>query len=262
MQSDEEEVLFSNKYIKTFWYILGRPLFNCCKKSDGTLINTFATAQIRIIPKKGDMSKIKNWRPISLLSNFYKILSRAINNRLKKVVNRVLSRAQKGFTKSRQIQEVLLNVSENIDKCKKLKINGAMICVDQTKAFDSVDHNYLEKCFRFFNFGPQFIAWLKMIGTGRKACVILENGKKSEIFDLLKGTAQGDCPSPIIYNICAQILLLKIELDPSIRKLPIYDTDKIVRHRIRILLMRVMLKHRRMKVLPMIQQLSSTVSTV
>jgi Reverse transcriptase (RNA-dependent DNA polymerase) len=65
------------------------------------------------------------------------------------------------------------------------------------------------------------VRWLKTIGTNRKACVILENGKVSNIFDLMKGTAQGDCPSPIIYNICAQILLFKIELDPSIRRLPV-----------------------------------------
>jgi hypothetical protein len=183
----------------------------------------FATAQIRIIPKKGDTSKLKNWRPISLLSNFYKILSRAINNRLKGVVNRVLSRAQKGFTKSRQIQEVIINIDETIFRCKEKNINGAMICVDQAKAFDSVDHAYMEKAFKFFNFGEKFIGWLKTIGTNRRACVLLGNGKVSNFFDLLKGTAQGDCPSPIVYNICAQILIFKIELDKNIRKLPIFD---------------------------------------
>jgi exonuclease III len=221
---------FSNKFISKFWYILGRPLFKTCTESlnTGTLIDFFATAQIRLIPKKGDTKKIKNWRPISLLSNFYKILSRAINNRLKSVVNRVLSRAQKGFTKARQIQEVIINVSENIKRCELNQIKGAMICVDQSKAFDSVDHGYMEKVFRFFNFGDRFISWLKTIGTGRKACVILSNGEKSNIFDLLRGTAQGDCPSPIIYNFCAQILIFKIELEPSIRKLPIYVANEII----------------------------------
>jgi hypothetical protein len=220
---------FSNKFISKFWYILSYPFFHLCTYSlaEGTLIDSFATAQIRIIPKKGDTTKLKNWRPISLLSNFYKILSRAINNRLKTVVNRVLSRAQKGFTKSRQIQEVILNLDENINRCKNMNIKGAMICVDQSKAFDSVDHQYIEKVFRFFNFGDRFISWLKTIGTNRKACVILGSGKKSDLFDLLKGTAQGDCPSPIIYNICAQILIFKIELSEDIRKLPIFNPDPI-----------------------------------
>jgi hypothetical protein len=215
---------FSNKFINKFWYLLKYSYYNCCLESlsEGCLIDSFATAQIRIIPKKGDSSKLKNWRPISLLSNFYKILSRAINNRLKTVVNRVLSRAQKGFTRSRQIQEVILNIDEAASKCNKEKIKAAMICVDQAKAFDSVDHGYMAKVFRFFNFGEKFISWLKTIGTNRKACVLLNNGNASAIFQLLKGTAQGDCPSPIIYNICAQILIFKIELDVRIRKLPIY----------------------------------------
>jgi hypothetical protein len=80
----------------------------------------------------------------------------------------------------------------------------------------------MEKVFRFFNFGDKFISWLRTIGTNRKACVILSNGKTSSIFELLKGTAQGDCPSPIIYNICAQVLIFKIELDPLIQKLPLF----------------------------------------
>ena len=57
-----------------------------------------------------DIVEELNWRPISLLSNMYKILSRAINTRLNKIVNRVCSRSQKGFYNSRYTQEVLINV--------------------------------------------------------------------------------------------------------------------------------------------------------
>jgi hypothetical protein len=223
--------VFSNKFIYKFWNELRWPFFECCKSSleEGTLLDSFA--QIKIIPKKGDISQLKNWRPISLLSNFYKILLRAINNRLKTVVNRILSRSQKGFTKSRQIHEVIINIDESINECKKQKRNGAMICVDQSKAFDSVDHGFMEKAFKFFNFGEKFIGWLKTIGTNRKACVVLADGKTSNIFELLKGTAQGDCPSPIIYNICTQILIFKIELDPKILKLPVFTEEIINRQR-------------------------------
>jgi hypothetical protein len=101
--------------------VLKYPFFKCCVESlaDGTLTDSFSTTQIRIIPKKGDTTRLKNWRPISLLSNFYKILSRAINNRLKNVVNRIISRAQKGFTKSRQIQEIIINLDETIHMAAK-----------------------------------------------------------------------------------------------------------------------------------------------
>jgi hypothetical protein len=102
--------------------------------------------------------------------------------------------------------------------CEINGIKGAMVCVDQAKAFDSVDHTFITKTFKFFGFGDRFISWLQTIGTNRRACIILENGVKGPVFNLLKGTAQGDCPSPLIYNICAQILLFKIDLSPEIRR--------------------------------------------
>ena len=85
---------------------------------------SFLTAQIKLIPKKGDTKKSSNWWPISLLSNFYKIISRAINNRLKIISNRILSRAQKGFNQQRQIQEAIINTLETIDYCKRENIKG------------------------------------------------------------------------------------------------------------------------------------------
>jgi hypothetical protein len=57
-----------------------------------------------------------------------------------------------------------------------------MIYVDQMKAFDSVDHGYIRKALQFFNFGDYFINSVCTIGMGRMACVMLENGEKTDIF--------------------------------------------------------------------------------
>jgi len=210
---------YSYRFIKKFWSTFRSPLFECANEAleSGTMPDSFLTAQIKIIPKKGDSSKIKNWRPISLLSNFYKLISRLINNRLKKITNRVMSRGQKGFNQSRQIHEVIINTLENMNFCKKNNIKGALLSIDMAKAFDSVSHSYLEKVYNFFGFGDRIRNWLKAIGTGRSAVIILENGKLSQKFDLKRGTAQGDSPSPFLYNIAAQILIWKIELDPEIK---------------------------------------------
>ena len=95
---------FSYGFIKNFWNIYRTPLYKCAKTAldNQTLPASFLTTQIKLIPKKGDHKKIGNWRPISLLSNFYKNISRAINNRLKLVSNRILSRAQKGFNPNKR----------------------------------------------------------------------------------------------------------------------------------------------------------------
>jgi hypothetical protein len=87
----------------------------------------------------------------------YKIISRAINNRINKVVNRICSRAQKGFNSQRYTQECLINVIESIAHCNAENINGAVVAVDMAKAFDTLSHGFLREVFKFFNIGPVMI---------------------------------------------------------------------------------------------------------
>jgi hypothetical protein len=68
----------------------------------GRLTNNFRRAKIRFIPKKGDTSKINNWRPISLLSCLYKLLSRVFATRLSKYMDKMTPVAQTGYSKTRR----------------------------------------------------------------------------------------------------------------------------------------------------------------
>ena len=98
----------SNRLITAIWSLVGRPLLryaDCCFRK-GRLTNTFKTACIKLIPKKGDLTLVKNWRPISLLSCYYKIISRVINSRLGQVINKVTGRSQKAYNNKRHIHEV------------------------------------------------------------------------------------------------------------------------------------------------------------
>jgi len=207
------------RFIYKFWHIFRKPLQKCMNESfrTGHLPDSFRTAVIKLLPKKGDVSKMKNWRPISLLSNFYKIISRAINNRLNTITGRILSRAQKGFTKNRQCHEVLINIDEKIEFCRRHNIKGCIVAVDQHKAFDSVDKEFMTKTLEFFGFGPNFIRMIETIGNHRRACIKLEGDRTTEMFEVSKGNTQGDCPSPVLYNFVAQLLLFKIELNPLIK---------------------------------------------
>ncbi len=92
-----------------------------------------------------------------------------------------------------------------------------MVSVDVSKAFDSVDHNFMDKVYKFYGFGDRIRKWLSTIGTGRNAQVILSNDELSLAFQLEKGHAQGDSPSPLLYNMAAQICIWKIELEPGIK---------------------------------------------
>jgi hypothetical protein len=211
----------SNRFIKRFWHVFRIPLFNyarfCFNK--GVLTENFRCAKIRLIPKKGNTSLLKNWRPISLLNCFVKLISRVISIRLKSVMDKITRVAQKGFSSTKYCQEVLIGIVDSINSLKNRKRSGALLSLDIKKAFDSTSHSYLQQVYKFFNFGPNFIRWLNLIGTNRKACIILENGVYSEFFYLERGNAQGDTTSPYIFNMGFQILLLKLTFDLQIEGL-------------------------------------------
>jgi hypothetical protein len=139
-------------------------------------MSSFKTAVIKLIPKKGNAADIRKWRPISLLSCVYKVISRAVNNRLKKVINRFTSRAQKGFTNHRYIQEVLINVCETINHCNINGVGRALLSIDQSRAFDTISHKYMTEVYKFFGFGQNFVDAMDTIGTGRTASIIYEDG--------------------------------------------------------------------------------------
>ena len=151
-----------------------------------------------------------------MLNCIYTVISKAITCRLQKVVDTVTSRAQKGFTASRSIQEVLINVIETIAYCNLNNKAAFMLALDQAKAFDSIRHSYMVAVYNFIGFGNNFIDMLRTITENRTASIIFDDGSFSEIFNLECGAPQGNSPSPIQYNIGQQILLFRIELDPAI----------------------------------------------
>jgi hypothetical protein len=208
----------SNCFIKKYWHFFRTPLLRYLHAAldKESLTPTFRTGLIKLIPKKGDPTRLMNWRPISLLSCMYKVLSRALNNRLKLACNYIYSGSLKGFTSNRYIQEVLINLCETIGYCNSNNIPACIVAIDQSKAFDSISHKYMAEAYKFFGLGENFIRLLLTLGSGRNACISYDDGTVSPPFNLERGRTQGNGPSPCEYNIGQQILLLKIELCPEI----------------------------------------------
>ena len=97
------------------------------------------TCIISCLPKGNKPREfLKNWRPISLLSVLYKIASSAIANRLKKVLDILISKSQTGFISGRFIGENTRLVYDIMHCVEKNNSQGLLMLVDFQKAFDSV----------------------------------------------------------------------------------------------------------------------------
>ena len=117
---------------------------------------------ISLIPKSDkDTSILENWRPISLLNVDYKIATKTIANRLKKVLPKLIHASQTGFLKGRNINENIRTIFEVLDYVEEKDIPGLIFFSDFEKAFDSINHDYLFKSLKHFNFSEDFIKWIK-----------------------------------------------------------------------------------------------------
>jgi hypothetical protein len=96
-------------------------------------------------------------------------------------------------------------------------INGAwenaeptgILCVDFSKAFDSIEHAAICNILKFFNFGQGMVKMVMTILKGRKTRVIMGDGYSTDI-EIRRGTPQGDRASPFVFIIAIEILLIKI----------------------------------------------------
>jgi len=79
-------------FYKSFWSEVGPELVAVFNESleKGQQPQSCRRAVITLLPKKGDLNEIKNWRPVSLLCNDYKILSKALAIRLGEVLESIV----------------------------------------------------------------------------------------------------------------------------------------------------------------------------
>ena len=87
--------------------------------------------------------------------------------------------------------------------------------MDHTKAFDSVDFEFIHKTIEVFNFGETFRKWMKILYKGGKSCVS-NNGFISATFPIERSTRQGDPISPLIFIVVLELLLISIRADENI----------------------------------------------
>ena len=117
---------------------------------------------ITLLPKEGkDTKGIKNWRPITLSNCDSKIITKAISLKTSKVLESIIDPSQTAYVPGRSVADNLRSNFFYKNYCCKNKIESVLISLDAKKAFDSVDHKYIEKTLIAYGFGPGLIRILK-----------------------------------------------------------------------------------------------------
>ena len=135
-------------YYKVFWSNISNHLLNAlnCAYHKGQLSVSQKRGVIKLIPKKeAEPYYVKNYRSITLLNCDYKIAAKAIANRLKNVIPKIINNDQTGFLKGRFIGEnIRLNRWHNTHT-ESNNIPGLLLFLDFEKAFDTVEWPFIWK---------------------------------------------------------------------------------------------------------------------
>ena len=203
---------------RSFWHICKDDFMEMANTvlSEGTLSVSQQTGVIRLLHKQGSCSDLSNWRPISLLNSDYKVIDKCLSNRLKYVLPSIIHDTQSCSILGRSISNNLNTVRDAVHLCEKSNSPAAVLSLDQTKAFDRVNRDYLFAVLEKFCFSPTLLKWIRALYNNTGSHVIVNN-RLTEKIPLQRGVRQG-CPlSPLLYVISAEPLAELIRSSPRIQ---------------------------------------------
>ncbi|KAJ0612656.1 putative RNA-directed DNA polymerase [Helianthus annuus] len=195
------------KFYKKFWSHIKPFLVKLMNDfhSSGEISIGCNSSFLALIPKSSDPQNMADYRPISLVGSIYKIISKLLTNRLKVVMDGLISTTQSAFVGGRNILDGPLVVSEVVSWAKKKKIKMMVFKVDFEKACDSINWKFLFRVMELMEFPDKWIGWIKGCLRSGKGSVMVNDSPTCE-FPFKRGLRQGDPLSPFLFIIAMQVL--------------------------------------------------------
>ncbi|KAH9784956.1 reverse transcriptase domain-containing protein [Citrus sinensis] len=223
-------------FYQKHWNPVSTGVVNTCLhilNEQGT-ITPLNHTHIALVPKVKQPRKVTDFQPISLCNVIYRIIAKAIANRLKHHLHNIISPSQSAFIPNRLITDNIIIGYECLHKirhCKGKKSGLVALKLDISKAYDRVEWLFLEHVMLKLGFARTWVNLIMRCITTSSFSIII-NGIAKGIIQPQRGLRQG-CPlSPYLFLMCAEAfsnLLQRAEEKSLIHGLK-FSKDIIISH--------------------------------
>ena len=218
------------EFYKMFWQRIKQVFFDMVLEvyETGFLHPTARMGILNLIPKATkDTRLVKNLRPITLLNVDYKIIEKAIANKMIPALEDIIHSDQRGFMKNRRISVNIRKLLDIMHVAKEEDIEALVLSLDFVKCFDRCSFSILHGSLEFFGFGQYVKKWTKILYKDF-IVKIQNNGFFSSEIPIHKGVHQGGCCSSIYFLVIAEILAMTLRGNEKVQGITIGQIKNIL----------------------------------
>ena len=147
-----------------------------------------------------------------------KMIAKTLADRLTPKLHKLIGREQHAYVPGRLIQDGIGTIQHAIAHLEKKKERGAILAIDFSKAFDTVEHGYLWKTMQEFGIPEEYIDMVKTLYAGAESTVA-NGGETLGFTPLQRSCRQGDPLSPYLFILAIEPLLRKLRKNSRVSKL-------------------------------------------
>ncbi|MCO5614063.1 hypothetical protein L7F22_068344 [Adiantum nelumboides] len=204
---DMQKAIMQPFSLQEYWDLVSQPLQEGLQEifDSGIMPQSMSLGIISLIPKGGDVSTLRQWRPITLMSSGYKILARMITSRLRPFLPDLIHSSQTGFVQDRSILDNVVTFYEAVEWVRQTGQPTAIMLLDFEKAYDRVDWGFLEGTLHRMGFPDAWIQGIFALYRSSSAAVTI-GGHVGRTFALSRLVRQG-CPlAPYLFLFFAETM--------------------------------------------------------
>ncbi|XP_057747939.1 uncharacterized protein LOC130967135 [Arachis stenosperma] len=224
-------------FFQQHWEILSKEVCGVVKQifEEGCIPGDLGETTVVLVPKVSQPESLNQLRPISCCNFAYKIVTKVLVGRLRKVLDQIISPVQSAFVKGRLIQDNIIIVQEAFHMLNKKGNAGSQdlaIKLDMNKAYDRLEWNFLQRVMEELGFSNE---WVRLVMSCVKSVTyrFKINRKLSSRIIPQRGIRQGDPLSPYLFILAAEsftILMEKARRDRLISGIRLAQSASVITH--------------------------------